>query len=120
MRPYLENPAMNCQQCKIVRMFRATHCPFCNTCVAKHSRHSVVFGSCIGAANELLCVLFFMSLTVTLGVIVASFWETNTYGLLTKIIFYLMNVPFCWLSLAESAGFIVFVRMSLCRTMSME
>ena len=51
-------------------MFRATHCPFCKVCVAKHSRHSLVFGSCIGAANEFLCTLFFLSLTLTLFLIV--------------------------------------------------
>lgn len=51
VRPYLQNPQMNCQACGIIRLFRSIHCPMCKTCVAKHSRHSLVFGSCIGASN---------------------------------------------------------------------
>lgn len=51
VRPYLENGNSSCQACGIVRFFRSMHCPFCKSCVAKHSRHSVVFGICVGAAN---------------------------------------------------------------------
>ena len=89
---------MSCQACQIVRLFRATHCPFCKTCIAKHSRHSVVFGSCIGAANEMLCLFFFFFLGLTLNLIIIRFWNSNTYGMLTKLMFYLLNIPLCWMS----------------------
>lgn len=109
IRPYLENPQMNCQSCGIIRVFRATHCPFCKDCVAKHSRHSIVFGSCIGAANEFLCTLFFLFLSLTLGVVLSRFWYLSSYGMLTKVMFYLLNVPLCWMSFNEFLQFFVFV-----------
>lgn len=99
---------MNCQACQIPRMFRSTHCPFCKVYVAKHSRHSLVFGNCIGAANELLCALFFLSLALTLGLILYHFWQTSTYGLLTKIMFYSLNVSLFWMSFNEFLQFFVF------------
>ena len=111
---------MNCQACQIPRMFRSTHCPFCKVCVAKHSRHSLVFGNCIGAANELLCALFFLSLALTLGLILYHFWQTSTYGLLTKIMFYSLNVSLFWMSFNEFLQFFVFVSIFLFRITVME
>lgn len=87
---------MKCQGCDIVRLFRAAHCPFCKTCIAKHSRHSVIFGSCIGAANEMLCLIFFLCMGLSLNLTILRFFHVTSYGLLTKIMFYALNVPLCW------------------------
>ena len=111
---------MNCQECGIIRLFRAAHCPYCKTCIAKHSRHSIVFGSCIGAANEMLCLLFFFFLGLSLNIIVIRFWHGTSYGFLTKIMFYLLNIPLCWMSYNEFLQFFVFVKLFLCRIISME
>ncbi len=42
---------MKCSNCKILKTFRAFHCPMCKICVPKFSRHSLAFGTCIGAGN---------------------------------------------------------------------
>ena len=120
VRPYLDNPNLSCQGCGIIRLFRATHCPFCKTCIAKHSRHSIVFGSCIGAANEMLCIFFFFFLWISLNTILIKFWWGNSYGFLTKLMFYLLNIPLCWMSFGEFMQFFVFVLFCLFRIMCME
>ena len=111
---------MSCQGCGIIRLFRATHCPFCKTCIAKHSRHSIVFGGCIGAANEMLCVLFFFMLWCSLNMMLLVFFWGNGYGFLTRLMFYLLNVPLCWMSFNEFLQFFVFVIIGLYRIMFME
>lgn len=51
IRPYLQNPGLTCSECKILKIFRSNHCPVCKVCVPKFTRHSLVFGTCVGAAN---------------------------------------------------------------------
>lgn len=51
VRPYLQNPGLTCSQCKILKVFRSNHCPICKVCIPKFTRHSLVFGICVGAAN---------------------------------------------------------------------
>ena len=101
LRPYLQTPHTTCSGCGTLKLFRAAHCQFCKTCVAKHSRHSLVWGGCIGAANELLAMLFFAALAVTLGNTLTRFWAKGSYGLLTRVMFYLLNVPLCWMAWVE-------------------
>jgi hypothetical protein len=91
------------------------HCPFCKSCISKHSAHSVVFGLCIGAANELFALLYFLSFWVTEALVLWMFFKLGTYGLVTKVMFYLMNGTFCWMAFTEFAKLAVFVRLYLCR-----
>ena len=51
MRPYLNNPQMLCNKCKVLKVYRTMHCPACDSCIKKHTRHSLIFGRCIGAPN---------------------------------------------------------------------
>lgn len=111
VRPYLENPQTTCGGCKIVKPFRAMHCPACKSCIAKHSRHSVAFGSCIGAANELPAILFFSLLFVTQAVTLGSFAQVSSYGFLTKVMFYLLNGWVCWTTLRETATLLILVHL---------
>jgi hypothetical protein len=78
----------------------------------------VVFGICIGAANEFFALLFFLLFWVTQLVILWLFFKAGTYGLITKIMFSLMNGAFCWMSFTEFAKLAVFVRPAICRTSS--
>jgi hypothetical protein len=115
IRPYLENPNSSCGACGIVRFYRAMHCPFCKSCVAKHSRHSVVFGVCVGAANEIFALLFFLLLWATQLLILWLFFQAGTYGIITKIMFYAMNATICWMAFTEFAALLMFVNVMLCR-----
>lgn len=97
-----------CGGCGIIRFYRSMHCPFCKSCIAKHSRHSVLFGICIGAANEFIALLFFLSLFATQAVTLYLFSHL-TYGIITKVLFYLMNGVFCWMSFTEFAKLAILV-----------
>ena len=99
---------MSCGQCGIVRMFRAAHCPFCKSCVAKHTRHSLVWGICIGGANQFLAWLFFVASTFTFLAICLIFHWTNKYGAITKIMFYFVNVPLFWMSFVQAITLFIF------------
>lgn len=65
-------------------------------------------------------MLFFLSLTITLGLIIALFYKGSTYGMLTKFMFYLLNVPLYWMSFTEFMQFLVFVNLNILRILSME
>jgi len=120
VRPYLENPQMSCNGCNIIRLYRSMHCPVCKTCIAKHTRHSIIFGICIGAANELLSLLFFLSLFATECYLLYLFLVANSYGFITKLMFYLLNISICWLSFVEFATLLILVRHVLYRILDME
>jgi hypothetical protein len=111
---------MTCGGCKIVKPFRATHCPACKSCIGKHSRHSVAFGICIGAANELPAILFFLLLFVTQVVTLGSFAKVSTYGFLTRFMFYLLNGWVCWTTLRETATLFILVRLKSHRILCTE
>ena len=111
---------MSCTQCGIVRVFRAFHCPFCKTCVPKHSRHSIVWGSCIGASNQLLAMGFFLILSLVLGDAIYGFYLKGSYGIITKVMFYLLNGSLCWISTNEFLQLFIFVIVDLVRTLYME
>lgn len=111
---------MSCSACNVIRLYRSSHCPICKSCIAKTSRHSVVFGICIGAANELVCLLFFLSLFVTESYLLYIFAVGNTYSIITRVMFYLLNMSICWLSLVEFATLLILVMMLLFRTLDME
>lgn len=91
------------------------HCPFCKSCVAKHSRHSVVFGVCVGASNEFFAILFFLLFWITQMTILFLFFQAGTYGIITKIMFYAMNGSLCWMAFTEFAALTMFVLIALCR-----
>lgn len=95
------------------------HCPYCKSCVTKHTRHSIAFGACIGAANEFFSLLFFTLFWATQLLILYTFYSTNTYGIITKIMFYAMNGSLCWISFTDAATLFIFVRMRLCRIFTM-
>lgn len=109
VRPYLENPNSSCNPCGIVRFYRSMHCPFCKSCVAKHSRHSVVFGICVGAANEFYALIFFLLFWLTQLVSLSLFFHAASYGLLTKLMFYSMNGTLCWMAFTEFITLALFV-----------
>lgn len=115
LRPYLDNPNSTCGGCGIIRYYRSMHCPFCKSCIAKHSRHSILFGVCIGAANELFALLFFLSLFLTQAGVLWLFSHLS-YGIITKVLFYLMNGAFCWMSFTEFAKLAILVIHPSCRT----
>lgn len=85
------------------------HCPFCKSCVAKHSRHSVVFGICVGAANEFYALIFFLLFWLTQLVSLSLFFHAASYGLLTKLMFYSMNGTLCWMAFTEFITLALFV-----------
>jgi hypothetical protein len=43
--------------------------------------------------------MFFLSAALTFGEIVITFHNTNNYGLITKVMFYLVNVTLLWMSI---------------------
>lgn len=71
----------------------------CKTCIPKFTRHSLVFGVCIGAANELLSLLFFMSMTMLSSYSLYKFSQLiSLFGIITIAMFYLLNVAIVWMS----------------------
>lgn len=108
-RPYLEHPQMSCQPCAIIKAFRAFHCPVCKTCVPKFTRHSLVFASCIGAANELLACLFFGVFGGVEFYILWVFLTQTSYGLVTQVMFCWLNGFLCWESLCECVSILILV-----------
>lgn len=96
-----------CPQCKVLKIFRAFHCPICKVCITKFTRHSLAFGSCIGSTNELLAWTFFFSLTVAEFLTILAFFNDTNYGFITNIMFYLLNIYIFWISFVEMS--IIFV-----------
>lgn len=75
------------------------HCPFCKMCVPKFSRHSIVFGVCIGAANELLVILFFLSMVVFECYFLYKLTMLfDQFGAITITIQYILNFTVLYIS----------------------
>lgn len=100
---------LNCPQCKILKLFRAFHCPMCKVCITKFTRHSLAFGSCIGSTNELLAWAFFFCLSVAEFFTISAFFNESDYGLITNIMFYALNVYIFWISFVEMSTIFVMV-----------
>ena len=98
-----------CPQCKILKLFRAFHCPMCKVCITKFTRHSLVFGSCIGSTNELLAWAFFFCLTVAEFLTIWAFFNESSYGMITNIMFYALNVYIFWISFVEMSTIFMMV-----------
>ncbi len=81
------------------KAFRACHCPLCKTCVPKFSRHSLVFGVCVGAANELLVILFFLSMAILSSYSLYKLVTLRSlYGIITLAMIYSINLAIIWMS----------------------
>jgi hypothetical protein len=79
-----------------------------------------VFGVCVGAPNELLALLFFLSLFATQCYVLYLFFVANSYGLITKLMFYMLNVSVCWMSFVETATLLILVTHFLSRIFGTE
>lgn len=55
---------INCQSCQVPKIFRTSHCMFCDYCVTKYECHSYVLNTCIGSRNILIYMLFMLAYTI--------------------------------------------------------
>ena len=74
----------------------------------------------MGAANELLTVLFFLTLAIQSGYVLIKFASLSDFGILTKIMMFLINGYVCVGAFWEFFTFLMMVQIMIFRITVLE